>query len=66
MIEPTEKDIGRGVVYQAGHPGAPAEDGIITSFNDYCVFVRFKSPTSQGCKREDLRWLSNNQGTVER
>jgi hypothetical protein len=39
MIEPTEDDIGRAVVY-TGHrryPGGKLEEGFITSFNDYRV-----------------------------
>ncbi len=59
MIEPTKVDIGRKVNYQAGHPGAPVEQGIITSFNDHCVFVRYgrEGTTSQGTSREDLNWI---------
>ena len=42
MIEPTEADIGRKVIYHGGaHPGAIPEEGIITSFNAYAVFVRY-------------------------
>lgn len=59
MIEPTERDIGCGVVYRARHPGAAPEDGIITSFNDICVFVRYGSDAhSKGTKREDLEWTT--------
>lgn len=60
-IWPTEEDIGRGVVYVA-HPGAAPEDGVVTSFNDRVVFVRYASqhPGASGkaTRREDLRWLS--------
>lgn len=60
MIEPTEKDVGRWVIYQAGHPNAPREDGTITGFNDSVVWVRYRGdlhakPTS----RADLSWGSN-------
>jgi hypothetical protein len=59
MINPTLKDIGRGVVYLGG---ADPEDGAITSFNDNFVFVRYakQNPTAPGqaTKREDLVWLS--------
>jgi hypothetical protein len=41
MINPTEKDIGRAVVY-TGNFNGPPEEGVITSFNDSYVFVRFK------------------------
>jgi len=57
MIDPTDADLGRSVVYQAGHPGAELEDGIITSFNDTAVFVRYRGDLhSKGTSREDLRW----------
>lgn len=62
MINPTKEDIGRGVIYQASHPGATPEDGAITSFNDYFVFVRYShqhpSAHGQATKREDLNWTS--------
>jgi hypothetical protein len=42
MIEPTEHDIGRAVVYTGNrYPGGKLEEGVITSFNDYAVFVRY-------------------------
>src|SRR5712664_3774610 len=37
MIEPSEEDVGRAVVYTG--PGGALEDGVITSFNNICVFV---------------------------
>lgn len=59
MINPTEQDIGRGVVYQASYPNAPREDGTITSFNDHCVHVLYTSKMhSQATSRCDLQWLS--------
>lgn len=60
MINPTEADIGRGVVYMPGF--GVAEDGAITSFNDKFVFVRYQkqhpSANGQATSREDLHWLS--------
>lgn len=60
MINPTEKDVGRAVVY-TGNYGGPREDGVITSFNDKYVFVRYKTqhPSQNGkaTSREDLEWL---------
>ena len=58
MIEPTEEDIGRKVIYNARHPNAPDEYGRITSYNDSAVFVRYNphGDTSQATSREDLRW----------
>lgn len=56
-IEPTEADIGRGVIYRGG--AGEMEQGYITSFNDHCVFVRYGiGCTSQATSREDLEWLS--------
>lgn len=58
MINPTEKDIGKVVGYPAKYPGGEPELGIITSFNDSFVFVRYnhQHPTACGqpTKREDL------------
>lgn len=53
MIEVKEKDIGRKVKY-LGHN---VEFGVITSFNDTCVFVRYgTNQTSQSTRREDLQY----------
>ena len=58
MIEPTPKDIGRGVVYQAKYPGAKPEDGVVTSFNEHTVSVRYREDFhSKGTSRRDLEWL---------
>lgn len=58
MIEISEANIGNKVIYNAGYPGAIDEYGIITSFNDEFVFVRFdlSGGTSQACRRENLRY----------
>lgn len=59
MIDPKQTDIGRGVIYQGGHPD-DREYGVITSFNDHVVWVRYgKSRTSQATSREDLTWEFN-------
>lgn len=56
-INPTEADIGRGVVYR-GY-GGEVENGYITSFNDHFVFVRYGlGCTSQATRRDQLEWLS--------
>ncbi len=58
---PTEEDIGRGVIYTP-YPGAPSEDGVITSVTDKFVFVRYQDqhPSTGGkaTRYEDLRWLT--------
>lgn len=59
MIDPTQDDIGRAVVYLAHHPGAVREEGVITSFNHYTVFVRYGADKgSKGTSREELEWAN--------
>lgn len=58
MVDPKETDIGRIVVYTGNHNG-PLEQGVITSFNEYGVFVRYGlGTTSQLTSRRDLEWVS--------
>lgn len=58
MIDPTEEDVGRKVVYR-DRSGSKVEEGVITSFNATFVFVRYGSQTtSAGTRREDLEWVS--------
>jgi hypothetical protein len=53
MIDPTEADIGRSVLY------LHTERGIITSFNSSYVFVRYNGDLhSKATRREDLSWTS--------
>jgi hypothetical protein len=60
MIEPTEKDIGRKVVYTGDRsPGGELEEGVITGINAACVLVRYgQSAHSQATYREDLEWTN--------
>jgi len=60
MISPTTKDIGRSVVYTGNrYPGGKLEEGVITSFNDSCVFVRYGADKgSKGTSRQDLEWVA--------
>jgi hypothetical protein len=62
MIEPTEQDIGRAVVYTGNrYPGGKLEEGVITSFNDYRVFVRYGADLhSKATSRADLDWMRPN------
>jgi len=59
MIEPTEKDIGRSVIYTGNYNG-PLQRGRITSFNDSVVFVRYTdqhlTAYGQATNRKDLKW----------
>lgn len=59
MIDPAPNDIGRAVVYTGNrHPGGKLEEGVITSFNDHCVFVRYGADKhSKGTDRRDLEWV---------
>lgn len=53
MINPTEADIGRKVVYDRGY----RQVGVITSLTENYVFVRYGSgSTSAATRREDLEW----------
>lgn len=58
-ISPTPTDVGRKVVYTGNrYPGGRLEEGVITSFNEHSVFVRYGGDTgSKGTSREDLEWL---------
>lgn len=56
MIEPTEKDVGRSVVYHDGT--GDYEQGTLVGFNDKFAFVRYGlGATAAATLREDLTWL---------
>jgi len=67
MIDPTEADVGREVVYTGNrHPGGQLEVGRITSFNSYCVFVRYRDDKhSKGTARKDLEWAGSEQHLLD-
>lgn len=55
-ISPTPDDIGRSVVYHE-YPGAKPETGVITSFNDAFVFVRYGADIhSKATNSANLEW----------
>jgi hypothetical protein len=58
MIEPTADDIGRAVIYTSNrYPGGKIEEGVITSFNHWQVFVRYAGEKySKATSRADLEW----------
>jgi hypothetical protein len=63
MIEPTEADIGRTVLYTGNRyllvegTGGKLERGVITGFNHWTVFVRYGSDAqAKATNREDLEW----------
>lgn len=52
----TDADIGRKIIYHSRHNDVK-EEGVITSFNDNYVFVRFGSDlNSKACHRLDLEY----------
>jgi hypothetical protein len=60
MIEPSNSDIGSKVVYTGNrYPGGKLEEGVITSFNERWVLVRYGHDAySKATSREDLEWMS--------
>lgn len=63
MINPKPEDIGRGVLYRHAHDGS-TEQGVITSFNDSVIFVRYGSNIgSQATTPSDLTWLFGEDKT---
>ncbi|WP_342640038.1 hypothetical protein [Rhodoligotrophos ferricapiens] len=57
MINPTEKDIWRSVVYTASESSANPEIGVISSITDHFVRVHFRGePNPAACLRENLIW----------
>lgn len=55
MINPTKEDIGKSVVYIVAL--RKYEYGIITSFNNQYVFVKYTGDNySKATRREDLEW----------
>jgi hypothetical protein len=58
MIEPTEADIGRSVLYTGNRfVGGKTERGVITGFNHWTVFVRYGSDAhAKATGRENLEW----------
>ena len=59
MIDPTESDIGRLVIYRSGH--GLVEEGIIMSMNESYVFVRYgDSIASKATARRFLDWAIAN------
>lgn len=54
MIDLKPEDVGRKVVYTDNRG-----EGVIASFNDHFVFVRYGADVgSKGTRRENLEWLT--------
>ena len=55
MINPTASDVGRRVVYTMPH--GEVKSGIVSSWNDEWVFVRYTTgDTAAATHRKDLNW----------
>lgn len=54
----TEKDIGRHVIYEREY--CKKEVGVLTSWNERFIFVRFRGPTGESCQPEDVRFENGN------
>ena len=57
MIDPTSADIGRLVIYRDKFRGLD-EEGVITSFSDKWVFVRYAGTHPQATHRTSLDWVT--------
>lgn len=59
MIHPTQEDVGRRVLYTGNrYPGGKIEEGVITSFNDNAVFVRYTiGGPGIATSHDDLEWM---------
>lgn len=64
MIEPQEGDAGRSVIYTDPHKRV-SERGIITSWNDTHIFVRYGyGSTSAATPRDRLEWEFPHERTT--
>jgi hypothetical protein len=66
VIQPTENDIGRHVIYRehGDFPGRKVEEGILTSFNQLYAFVRYGGCTSAATNFADLEWSHEARGDL--
>lgn len=56
-LDEARENIGRTVIYQAPHPGAKLEVGVISSVNCDYIFVRYgEQTTAQATRPDDLRF----------
>jgi len=64
MIQPTQADIGRHVIYRerGDFPGRKVEEGVLTSFNNRVAFVRYGiGYTSAATDFADLEWSNTSE-----
>jgi len=55
----TKEDISRQVIYLSPHIKFP-ETGILSSWNDKYIFVKFRGPNGEACIPEDLNFAFNS------
>jgi hypothetical protein len=62
VITPTEKDIGRAVVYRDTYPNAPIEKGVVSRLSrlEGMVFVRFRGPGGELTPCHKLEWAEQS------
>lgn len=66
MINPTNLDINRSVIYKTWN-NQTTEEGVITSFNHFYIFVRYGSDKqSKATKRENLQWVRGEDNNVSK
>jgi hypothetical protein len=68
VIEPTDADIGRAVLYTGNrYPGGKVERGKITGLTALGVFVRYTGDRhAKSTLREDLEWDDAETGSISR
>lgn len=60
MIDPSDSDKGRYVIYGRLNPYRTAELGVVSSWNEISVFVRYSSgDTAAATDYDDLEWLDD-------
>lgn len=50
-----QKDIGRNIKYEQEF--CKTEYGILTSWNDQYIFVKFRGPNGEACNPEDISFV---------
>jgi hypothetical protein len=62
MLQATEADIGRKVVYseRGDFPGKKVEEGVLSSFNETYAFARYSGVSSAATDFADLEWMGKS------
>ena len=56
----TKEDISKQVIYLPPHIKIP-EAGVLSSWNDTYIFVKFLGPNGEACIPEDLNFTFNSE-----